>query len=59
MSDVRDLKPRRCYGFGERQDNCPNPPGGKWSPYFCPECDQARVAHLDTQFKKIKVRFGG
>lgn len=25
-----------CYGFGERQDNCPNEPGGKW----CADCEE-------------------
>jgi hypothetical protein len=53
----RAKKATYCYGFGERQDNCPNVPGGKWSPYFCPECDEARMAHLGAQFKKLAANF--
>ena len=48
---------KRCYGFGERTNNCTNTPGGKWSPHFCPECDEARMSHLSSQFKKIEAGF--
>lgn len=46
-----------CYGFGEREDNCPNAPGGAWSPYFCPDCDEKRVAHISKRFEEISARF--
>ena len=57
MSKRSSTARKFCYGFGERKDNCPNEPGGKWSPYFCPDCDEKRMAHLSAQFKKIEAGF--
>lgn len=57
MNEHASVRAARCYGFGERKDNCPNKPGGKWSPYFCPACDEERMAHLNKQFAKIEERF--
>jgi hypothetical protein len=48
---------RLCAGFGERQDTCDNIAGGRWSPYFCPSCDEARVAHISSRMEKISAGF--
>jgi hypothetical protein len=49
-------KPKACYGF-PTGFHCTKPPGGKWSPYWCPECDEKRMAHLDRQMKKLGAAF--
>lgn len=45
-------KPKTCYGFPVG-NHCTNPPGGKWSPYWCQSCDEKRMAHLSKQFDKL------
>lgn len=49
---------RTCVGFGDLTGKCSNVAGGRWSPYFCPSCDEARMAHLDAQLKKVADSFG-
>lgn len=50
----------RCDG---RYDGCTHgvtcdaPGGGRWSPYFCAECDPRRVEHISIQFEKLKMTF--
>jgi hypothetical protein len=42
------MKQRKCGMCGKLTT------GGKWSPYFCPECDEKRMAHLNKQFGEIE-----
>lgn len=43
----------KCIGFGEKEGTCQNMAGTKWSPYWCAECNEKRMEHIDRQFKII------
>ncbi len=50
-----------CFGWKERRGTCerkPNPllpsPAEGRSEHWCPECQRARIAHLNEQFAKIE-----
>lgn len=45
---------KKCLGFPDGKE-CNNPVGSKWdSPYYCQECDEARIKHIDEQFKEME-----
>ena len=39
----------KCVGFGEKEGKCNNKAGTKWSPYWCEECNQKRLEHIEKQ----------
>lgn len=47
----------RCLGYDENGDafDCPNLPGTPWSPLWCAECNDRRLARLGAQFKQLKT----
>ena len=44
-----------CHGYGKKQGKCTKEGGGKLSPFYCKECDDARVkAYIETHGKFMK-----
>ena len=43
----------KCIGFGDKTGKCNNTAGTKWSRYWCAECDQKRLEHIDKQLQKM------
>lgn len=43
---------RICLGYPSG-NGCTKVAGGRWSPYWCPECDTRRVDHITAQLEKI------
>jgi len=47
---------KQCIGFGDKEGKCNNPAGTKWSPYWCEECNKARLEHISKRFEEIAIR---
>ena len=41
----------KCY-----EPDCENEAGGRWSPYWCPECDHQRVERISANLKRLVDR---
>jgi hypothetical protein len=55
--------PTRCHCDGRYQgcehgSTCAVAPGGRWSPYFCPDCDKRRVDHIGQNLRGIAADLG-
>lgn len=37
---------------------CGKPAGTPWGPYFCPDCDDVRLARIDKGMREIGERLG-
>lgn len=51
---------KRCHCDGRYEGcehkglgSCDVPGGGRWSTYFCPDCDVRRVDHISTRLEAI------
>lgn len=44
---------RRCVGYGEHEGVCVNDAGTLWTPYWCPQCDEQRRAHITKQLESL------
>ena len=42
---------KKCRGFGELEGKC-NKEANK-AGFFCTECDEKRMSHIDKQFDKV------
>lgn len=49
-------KPKRCFGW-PRGTTCDKKPGTAWGPYWCPDCDKQRMAHLSKQMDALAASF--
>ncbi len=48
---------KRCIGFGDKSGKCENPPGTKWSPYWCEECNKERLGHISKRMANLQEQF--
>jgi hypothetical protein len=46
-----------CLGFKGTEGKCKKEAGTKWSPYWCAECNQVRLDHLDKQMEALHEFF--
>lgn len=44
---------RRCIGYGEFTGNCHNQAGSRWSPYWCPRCNELRLNKISASLEDI------
>ena len=44
---------KTCIGFGTKEGKCTNKVDPKINPYWCPECNNTRIDHIDKQFEKM------
>lgn len=44
---------RRCLGYGEFAGVCTNDAGTRWTPYWCPRCDELRRVAITAQLKGL------
>lgn len=44
---------RKLAPSGRACADCGEPAGTPWSPYWCPDCDDKRIARIDAGMHKI------
>lgn len=42
---------KKCRGFGEKEGKCQNE--ANENGFFCPECEEKRVEHIDKRLHEI------
>lgn len=47
------MRERKCFGYPDGKV-CPNKPGTPWSPYWCPSCNELRLAGITASLNKIR-----
>lgn len=58
VADAAATGPCFCDGRYEgctHGRRCTAPGGGRWSPYFCADCDPRRMAHIGASLASIKA----
>lgn len=48
---------RRCAGYPPH-DDCPNPAGTPWTPYWCERCDKLRRAEITASLERMAAKMG-
>jgi hypothetical protein len=54
------MKPEERAGLepsGRSCVDCGKPAGTPWGPYWCPDCDDRRMARIDASLKQLGERF--
>jgi hypothetical protein len=49
-------KAKRCLGWPVGTA-CAKPPGTKWGPHWCEDCNKQRLEHIDKQMNKLAESF--
>lgn len=44
---------KTCIGFGNKEGKCTNNVNPKINPHWCPECNAARIDHINKQFERM------